>query len=141
MIRHATFADLPAIGSLLLELEYEPAPGLDERVRRLIADPDEALLVYELDGETVGLLSLHFIPQVALGDFARISYFVVAAKVRGKGIGDELEAHITALALARNCDRIELHCHSRRIDAHRFYDRQGYRESPKYLVKSLRAGQ
>ena len=35
----------------------------------------------------------------------------------------------------RGCDRIEVHCHERRVDAHRFYYRQGYEESPKYLMK------
>lgn len=56
---------------------------------------------------------------------------------RGVGIGAALEARATELAKARGCDRIEVHCHSRRVDAHRFYFRQGYSESPKYLVKSL----
>lgn len=32
----------------------------------------------------------------------------------------------------------ELHCHSRRKQAHKFYNRQGYAESPKYLIKMLR---
>jgi hypothetical protein len=32
---------------------------------------------------------------------------------------------------------MEVHCHSRRSEAHRFYARQGYIESPKYLMKML----
>jgi len=44
------------------------------------------------------------------------------------------------------CDRIEVHCHQRRTevhchqrrtDAHRFYERQGYTDSSKYLIKTL----
>jgi hypothetical protein len=50
-----------------------------------------------------------------------------------------LEAEITVQAQRRQCDRIEVHCHSRREDAHRFYYRQGYFESPKYLIKTYRA--
>ena len=57
---------------------------------------------------------------------------------RGSGVGRALEEAAAALALGRGCDRIEVHCHERRADAHRFYYRQGYEESPKYLMKSCR---
>lgn len=138
MIRKAAPTDLPAIRQLIAELEYDPPANLQSRLLQLLGHPDEFLLVYELDGRVVALLSLHFIPQLALaGDFARISYFIVDDKARGKNIGREMEDYITALARGRNCDRIEVHCHRRRTDAHRFYERQGYVESPKYLVKRL----
>lgn len=139
MIRSAEVTDLPTIRRLLTELGYAPPPGLEDQLRRLIADPDEELLVYELDAGVVAFLSLHFIPQLALtGDFARISYFAVGSAARSTGIGREMETHVSTLARERSCDRIEVHCHSRRTDAHRFYERQGYEESPKYFTKSLR---
>ena len=138
MIRSAQTRDINGIRTLIAQLEYDPPADLEEKLRRLAADPDEALLVYELDREVVAFLSLHFIPQIALaGDFARISYFAVKDSARSHGIGLELEAYVTRLARERNCDRIEVHCHSRRTDAHRFYERQGYRESPKYFIKRL----
>ncbi|HUB60690.1 MAG TPA: GNAT family N-acetyltransferase [Puia sp.] len=138
MIRRAQPADTEAIRALIAQLDYDPPADLEEKIRRLAAHPDEALLVYELAGEVVGFLSLHFIPQIALeGDFARISYFAVMDSARSHGIGSRLEAHITQLARERNCDRIEVHCHTRRTDAHRFYERQGYEESPKYFIKRL----
>lgn len=90
------------------------------------------------NNQVVALMSIHFIPQLALeGDFARISYFSVDNTVRSIGKGRLLEEYCTGLAQGRNCDRIEVHCHERRSDAHRFYYRQGYEEVPKYLVKSL----
>ena len=138
MIRHAQPTDTDAIRGLIAELEYDPPASLEEKILRLSTHPDEVLLVYELDTEVVAFLSLHFIPQIALaGDFARISYFAVKDNVRSHGIGRQLEAFITKLARERNCDRLEVHCHTRRTDAHRFYERQGYEESPKYFIKSL----
>lgn len=138
MIRIAKLTDLPAISRLIAELDYAPPAGLEDKLRHLTTDSNEALLVYEHFAEVVAFLSLHFIPQIALaGDFARISYFAVSSAVRNTGIGREMEEYITALARARNCDRIEVHCHTRRTDAHRFYERQGYDESPKYFIKSL----
>jgi GNAT superfamily N-acetyltransferase len=138
MIRRAQPSDTEAIRALIVQLDYEPPAGLEEKIRRLSNRPDEVLLVYELDAEVVAFLSLHFVPQIAVnGDFARISYFVVKDTARSLGIGQQLEAHVTRLACERNCDRIEVHCHTRRTDAHRFYERQGYEESPKYFIKRL----
>lgn len=98
----------------------------------------ESLLVVEDEGQVIAFISVHFIPQIALeGDFARISDFAVDQNIRSKGVGRLVEAHVTALAKSRACDRIELHSHSRRTDAHRFYFRQGYEDVPKYLVKYL----
>ncbi|ELY6345633.1 GNAT family N-acetyltransferase [Cronobacter muytjensii] len=140
--RAATPADALAISALLTELDYpETSRFIDRRIAELLAHPDEALLVAEEDGVLLGVLSLHFIPQLALeGAFCRISYFCVDGSARGKGIGRLLESEAEALARSRGCDRIEVHCHSRRSDAHRFYYRQGYSESPKYLCKSLEKG-
>jgi GNAT superfamily N-acetyltransferase len=138
MIRHAQPTDTEAIRALIALLDYEPPAMLEEKIRRLAIHPDEVLLVFELGTEVVAFLSLHFIPQIAVaGDFARISYFAVKDSARSHGIGRQLEAYITQLARERKCDRIEVHCHSRRTDAHRFYEGQGYEESPKYFIKHL----
>lgn len=141
-IRAAHESDAEIISQLLASLGYaETQPFIRDRITQLLAHPDETLLVATINAHVIGVLSLHFIPQLALvGDFCRISYFCVDESVRGADIGTALEARATELALARGCDRIEVHCHSRRVDAHRFYARQGYTESPKYLAKSLVEG-
>ena len=88
--------------------------------------------------DILGFLSLHFIPQIALqGDFARISYFAVDNEARSLGIGRQLEERATRLATERGCALMEVHCHTRRTRAHEFYARQGWIESPKYLIKKL----
>lgn len=138
-IRSAKITDWRRISDLLGELGYPNTESfIQNKIARLLSHPDEDLLVYESDGKVVALISMHYIPQIALeGDFARISYFVVEDAVRDQGIGRKIEARITELARERKCDRIEVHCHSRRTNAHRFYQRQGYVESPKYFIKQL----
>ena len=138
-IRLARLSDSPAIEQLLDQLGYTgTGEFLPYKLRRMLADTDERVLVYETAAGVVAFISVHFIPQIAVaGDFARISYFSVADSVRGQGIGQEMEEYVVMLAKERGCDRIEVHCHSRRTDAHRFYSRQGYEESPKYLMKRL----
>lgn len=138
-IRTANVEDWQKIYLLLNQLDY---PNTDtfikEKIETLLIDPNEELLVYEEDKEVIALISIHFIPQLAVkGDFARISYLAVDTNIRSKGIGRKIEEYCTDLAIKRKCDRIEVHCHSRRKDAHRFYIRQGFTESPKYFIKML----
>jgi GNAT superfamily N-acetyltransferase len=140
-IRKARVSDWGQIRLLMDQLEYPgTASFLEARVEKLVNDTDEALLVYEEreGGRILGVLSLHFIPQLAVeGDFARISYFAVNERARGGGIGRALEEYATGLARERGCSLLEVHCHTRRERAHAFYFRQGYEESPKYLIKKL----
>lgn len=138
-IRKATKNDAAAIRDLLEQLDYPVADGfIEDKLATIIKHPDQALLVYALENKVVAFISIHFVPQIAMpGDFAVISYFSVDEAARGKGIGKELEDYCTKLALDKKCDRIQVHCHSRRIEAHKFYERQGYEESPKYYVKKL----
>ncbi|MEO6978029.1 MAG: GNAT family N-acetyltransferase [Mucilaginibacter sp.] len=138
-IRKATKNDAAAIRDLLEQLDYPVANGfVEDKLAAIINHPDQVLLVYTLENKVVAFISIHFVPQIAMpGDFAVISYFSVDNDARGKGIGKELEDYCTKLALDRKCDRIQVHCHSRRIEAHKFYERQGYEESPKYYVKKL----
>ena len=140
-IRTAKNSDWIAISHLLDQLEYPgTASFLEEKIKKITAHPDERLLVYEkgTEGRILAFISLHFIPQIALeGDFARISYFAVDQSARSRGIGQQLEAEATRLAKERGCALLEVHCHTRRTRAHEFYFRQGYEESPKYLIKRL----
>lgn len=139
VLRPAVPTDAGAMTSLLHQLGYPGAETfVSRRIRELTDHHDARLQVAELDGEVVGLISLHFLPQLALArDFCRISYLCVEEQARSGGIGARLEAYAEAQARLRGCDRIELHSHERRVDAHRFYERQGYVEAPKYLAKRL----
>lgn len=139
-LRTAATADADALVDLLAQLGYPGAQGfIERRLRELLAHPDALLLVAEGEAAAVfGFISLHFMPQIALaGDFCRIGYLCVAEQARSLGIGALLEEAAVAEAQRRGCDRIELHSSQRRAAAHRFYARQGYVESPKYLVKYL----
>ena len=139
-IRKAHPNDAPAILLLLDQLGY-PNTGdfLADRIKSLLGDPEEELVVGEQDDVIVAVLSLHFIPQLASrGPFARISYFCVHHDHRSNGLGRQLEEYVEQAARAHGCDRIEVHCHSRRTDAHRFYIRQGYEKIPEYFMKKLK---
>lgn len=139
-IREAKIGDGEAIAKLLTALDYPDTESfIENKIEELLKHHDARLLVAVEGSEIIGFISLHFIPQVALpGDFCRISYFCVNDASRSKGVGTKLEEAAHALAKERGCDRIEVHCHTRRELAHKFYYRQGYSESPKYFLKLLK---
>ncbi|HIK43990.1 MAG TPA: GNAT family N-acetyltransferase [Leptolyngbyaceae cyanobacterium M65_K2018_010] len=138
-IRAATLEDSPAIARLLTVLGYLSSTDcVTFKIQQFLAHPDAQVLVAVETDQVLGFVAFNFIPQLGLvGDFCRISYFCVDETAQGRGIGTALEKSVSALAKDRGCDRMEVHCHSRRKLAHQFYYRQGYTESPKYLVKSL----
>jgi GNAT superfamily N-acetyltransferase len=138
-VRKAVLADSDAIENLLDQLDYPHTGGfLKEKMEMIFQNPLVFLLVYETDGKVVAFMVLEFLVQLGLkGDIARIGYFSVDHNYRSKGVGREMEQYAEKLARERKCNRIEVHCHERRKDAHRFYYRQGYTESPKYLMKLL----
>ncbi|KQN97074.1 GNAT family N-acetyltransferase [Paenibacillus sp. Leaf72] len=139
MIRVAKLEDRKDIAKLLAQLGYPDTEFfIKKNMERLLTDPNEELMVYEDEGHVIACISLHYIPQLGIrGDIASISYLVVDSSIRSKGIGKELEEFASASARKRGCDSIQVHCHSRRIDAHKFYERQGFKEAPKYFSKML----
>ena len=85
-IRGAVTEDWKSISALLDQLGYPDTERfIKDKLNRMLAHPDEEILVYEWDGVVVAFVSLHFIPQIGLGgDIARISYFAVDEPVRSK---------------------------------------------------------
>ncbi|CAH0250784.1 GNAT family N-acetyltransferase [Chryseobacterium sp. Bi04] len=139
-IRRMKEEDQKFVIALLDQLGYSDTEEfLSQKIKKLLNDPNEYLTVAEnSEGRVVAFISVHIIPQIALkGDFARISYFSVDENYRSSGIGKLLEEYCEKVAREKNCDRIEVHCNFNREKAHRFYYRQGYTESPKYLIKKL----
>jgi len=138
-IRKAKPIDAKMVSELLFQLGYPVNNDfIERRIAELRQDPNEELVIAENERKIIAVLSIHFIPQLAIhGSFARISYFCVDENERSKGVGQELEKYCENIARDRGCDRIEVHCHSRRLRAHEFYNNQGYIESPKYFIKRL----
>jgi GNAT superfamily N-acetyltransferase len=138
-IRKAHLYDYKFIRNLLDQLGY---PGtkdfLKDKMKMIMDNPNAELLVYVLDGEPVAFAALDFITQLAVkGKLLRINYLCVDTHYRRTGIGREMEEYCEALAYERKCDRIELHCHETCTNAHQFYLRQGFIESPKYFIKKM----
>lgn len=138
-IRSAKSKDTQAICDLLKQMGYpQPFALIQEKFEILHNDSNSQILIAEERGKIYGLLSLYFIPQIALqGDFAKICYLCVDENMRSKGVGHLLVKEAEQQARRRGCDRMELHSGMQRPLAHQFYLREGYVEAPKYFRKAL----
>jgi GNAT superfamily N-acetyltransferase len=94
-------------------------------------DPNQVLLVAELDGEIAGMLQITYIPGLSRRGAVRanIEAVRVDSRLRSRGIGGWLMQRAVDLARERGCRLAQLTSDKRRADAHRFYGRLGFTAS------------
>jgi GNAT superfamily N-acetyltransferase len=133
-IRSATASDETAFLDLLEEL-FEP-PGarppsytreLGRRgFRHAIENPGSDVLLAVEDGRVIGLASLYAdIVSIRYGPRCWLQDLVVTKPRRSGTVGKQLLDAATAWAKERGCTHLELSSGDARVDAHRFYMREG----------------
>ena len=139
VVRTAQARDAAELAVLFGQLGYpQGALGLDQRIERLADTATDAVLVAEVDGGVVGVVSLHVTPFFNEGTSrGRITSLVVGEDRRGQGIGRALLDAAEEAARRRGCYAIELTSGAHRRDAHRFYLAAGYEVQPHRFRKSL----
>jgi GNAT superfamily N-acetyltransferase len=120
----------------LLEQLFEPPGGVppdytrdrSSTAFRWAVDQPNADVLLAFDGdEAVGLTSVYAdIQSLGFGPKCWLQDMVVAKSRRSEGIGALLVAAAEGWARARGLTHIELSSNSGRVDAHRFYERQGF---------------
>ena len=140
VFRPATEADLPAIVRLIaddgLGREREDVsdplnPRYLEAFAALQADPNQLLVAVERAEAVVGTFQLTFIPGISrLGAWrGQIEAVRVAASERGTGLGGQLIEWAVDECRRRGCSLVQLTSDKVRGDAHRFYERLGFKAS------------
>lgn len=128
MIRKATMTDLDAVYSLICELENTvlPREAFGDIYTEQLNNENYTCLVYEADGNVVGVLNMRFERQLHHAErIAEVMELCVSAEYRGRGIGKELLAAAREAAAAGGCAQLELATNQKRKYAHRFYYREG----------------
>lgn len=133
-VRPATAADVEAVLALVSQLFDPPgarAPGYTEErgrygIRWAIEGADSDILL-ALDGERLlGLASVYAdIQSIRYGKRCWLQDLVVDKGQRSRGIGKILLDAATEWARERGCTHLQLSSGMGRVDAHRFYRRQG----------------
>jgi len=137
VIREARREDLPAILTLLVADAIREVPEAgDERnyvaaFEEIDADPNALLLVGERHGEVVATCQLTFLRHLIYngGLMAQIESVRTASHLRGQGVGTALMRWCIDEAHRRGAARIQLTSNKQRVDAHRFYERLGFRST------------
>ena len=138
-VRTAMRGDAAGIAALIEVLGYPCTPeDAVERLRAVAAEPDQALLVADRDGDLCGLLCLDLMYYLPLGArTCRITALVVAIAHQGEGVGRELLQAAETWARQANAARIEVTSAAHRDAAHAFYRACGYSDGAMRFVKRL----
>ncbi|MCW2636286.1 MAG: family N-acetyltransferase [Blastococcus sp.] len=138
-LRRATGEDLPDLVALLaddpLGRTRESAADDLEPYRSAFAlidaDPDQMLVVADAGNGIVATLQLALLPGLSRRGAlrAQVAGVRVRADQRGKGTGGALMSWVIEEARSRGCALVQLTTDASRADAHRFYERLGFRPS------------
>jgi len=135
-VRVATQEDLPEILKMLFQDQATPsdelgpnAPCYADALREMQASGTNVTYVAELDGRIVGTFMLTFIRHLLRQGslVAQIEAVRVEPPLRGRGLGAEMMRWAIEEARRRGCSRVQLTTNNARKDAHRFYERLGFR--------------
>lgn len=140
IFRTAHIADLPAIIALLADdalgrerevLADPPDSRYTAAFEAICADPNQRLVVAELQGQVVGTLQLSFVPGLSHTGAWRgqIESVRIAAALRGIGAGQQMLEWAVAQCRERGCSVVQLTTDKSRTDAHRFYQKLGFEPS------------
>lgn len=140
LFRYAVISDLPAIVRMLADDELgsmrekyqEPLPeSYFAAFEKIDSDPNYELLVAETNGEVIGTLQLIFLLSISFqgGLRSQVESVRVDKRFQNQKIGSLLMEHAIQIAKARGAHVMQLTTHNTREDAHRFYERLGFRSS------------
>jgi ribosomal protein S18 acetylase RimI-like enzyme len=149
IFRRATKADLPSIVRLLAdddlgsqrERNEAPLPeSYYSAYEEIHKDPNHELIVAELNGEVIGTLHLMFLPSISFqgGLRAQIESVRIDNEHQNQGIGSQMMKWAIERANARGAHVVQLTTHKAREDAHRFYERLGFKGTHLGMKLSLK---
>ncbi len=98
---------------------------------KITSDPNQELIVVEMNGEKVATFQLTFIQYLTYqgGLRAQIEAVRTKSKFRGQGIGKKVFEYAINRAKEKGCHLIQLTSDKKRPDAIRFYESLGFMSS------------
>lgn len=137
MIREAAASDAAALAALSTQLGYPAKP--EEAAKRLAAlGPGNAILVAEEEDAVLGWIHVCGIRFFQSPPFAEIGGLVVDEAARGKGVGKLLVQAAVRWAAEQGYGKLRVRSNVVREDAHRFYEREGFRRVKTQAVFDLK---
>lgn len=149
VFRLAKRDDLPAIVRMLADDDLgsqreryeEPLPkSYITAFEQIERDSNHELIVAELNGDVIGTLHLMFLLSLSFqgGLRAQVESVRVDKLYQGQGIGSDMMQWAIERAQGRGAHVVQLTTHQSRADAHRFYERLGFKGTHLGMKLSLR---
>ncbi|TIS62318.1 MAG: GNAT family N-acetyltransferase [Mesorhizobium sp.] len=140
VIRRAREADLPAIVAMLADdalgrarenASVPLAQAYLDAFAAVDSDPNQLLAVMTDGADIIGTLQISFLAGLSLQGAWRgqIEAVRVAADRRGERLGQRLLEWAIGKCRERGCRVVQLTTNKSRLDAHRFYERLGFKAS------------
>jgi ribosomal protein S18 acetylase RimI-like enzyme len=137
IFRRAEHRDLSVILKLLFDDELGktressseiPELCYEKAFQKIVADPNNSLMVVELDDVIIGTCHLTLLPSLTLRGSTRLQVEAarIAGDYRGKGIGEWMFERIFEVAKEQDASIIQLTTDKRRARAKKFYERLGF---------------
>ena len=138
LFRLAGRADLPSIVRMLADddlgsqrerVENSLPQSYFSAFEQIDKDPNHELIVAERNEEVIGTLHLMFLPSISFqgGLRAQIESVRVDKRFQNQGIGSEMMKWTMERARQRGAHVVQLTTHNSREDAHRFYEKLGFK--------------
>jgi predicted N-acetyltransferase YhbS len=130
-VRMIATEDAAAVAELSVQLGYQASPTeIEERITALLSNTENQIaLVACADGVVVGWIEASIVRHLQSAPHALIGGLVVKDGVRGLGVGKRLCAEMEAWTRNKGLTVVRVTSRSTREGAHRFYLREGYRQT------------
>lgn len=140
VFRRVTRTDLPAIIALLADddighnredCRVPLNPRYEDGFVAIDRDPNQYFAVAEKADTIVGCLQLTFIPGLSRQGMWRgqIESVRIAKSYRGQSLGDQMLKWAIETCRQHRCGLVQLTTDVTRLDAHRFYEKLGFKAS------------
>ncbi len=133
-VRQIAPDDAQAVSALVTQLGYDRTPA---QIATWIAGADparQAAFVAVVDGVVAGWIEIERVHHLQSEPFVLIGGLVVQDGLRGMGVGRDLCRRAEQWAWDHGVETVRVTSRSTRLDAHRFYLRDGYELSKTSLV-------
>ncbi|WP_434574840.1 GNAT family N-acetyltransferase [Pseudomonas sp. Z3-6] len=136
-VRKALLTDAESVSRLLGQLGYQASPKLiRDKLEALELSARDTVLLAQDGKNIIGVISLHVLELFhQSGRLGRITSLVIDEDSRGQGVGAMLVFAADAFFIEQLCVRSEVTSSDHRMQAHIFYQQQGYAVDERRFVK------
>jgi predicted N-acetyltransferase YhbS len=135
-MRVISLEDAAAVAELTIQLGYEASEAeIKERIAVLLLNAQNQIaLVACVGGDVVGWIEASIVRRLQSEPHTFIGGLVVKDGMRGLGVGKRLCAEVEAWTKNKGLTVVRVTSRSTREGAHRFYLREGYRQTKTSVV-------